>query len=196
MNPHVMLTRSMLTRRFWLMRPAISSLLVLLVLASDARASKLDDQLTAFRKPNATQTETIVTQILETGIAEHRSAEAMAAVQPWLNRNHLQTQQAMFHAAQAAEFSGQWQTAVGLYQRLLQVKNVNPNAAGAAVDATYRLLINSIGDGTAAYLFMRRDGNRLRSLGTAKRFDRWFLDQAIKRPRSGRHVRSAGCDGQ
>lgn len=181
MNPHVMLTRSMLTRRFWLMRPAISGLWVLLVLVSDARASKLDDQLTAFRKPNATQTETIVTQILETGIAEHRSAEAMAAVQPWLNRNHLQTQQAMFHAAQAAEFSGQWQTAVGLYQRLLQVKNVNPNAAGAAVDATYRLLINSIGDGTAAYLFMRRDGNRLRSLGTAKRFDRWFLDQAIKR---------------
>ena len=106
MNPHVMLTRSMLTRRFWLMRPAISGLWVLLVLVSDARASKLDDQLTAFRKPNATQTETIVTQILETGIAEHRSAEAMAAVQPWLNRNHLQTQQAMFHAAQAAEFSG------------------------------------------------------------------------------------------
>ena len=141
MKPHVMLTR-----RFWMMRPVISGLLVLLVLVSDASASKLDDQLTAFRKSNATQTESIVTEILETGIAEHRSAEAMAAVQAWLNRNHLQTQQALFHAARAAEFSGQCQTAVGFYQRLLQVKNVNPKAAGAAVDATYRLLLNSIGD--------------------------------------------------
>ena len=87
----------------------------------------------------------------------------------------------MFQAARSAEFSGQWQTAVGFYQRLLQAKNVDAQMAGIAVDATYRLLINSIGDENAAYLFMRRDGNRLRSLGTAKRFDRWFLDQAAKR---------------
>ena len=176
MNQYIMPSRD-----FRVLRSAMPCLMVLMTLASNAFALNLDDQITAFKKPDATQTEAIVTQILEAGIAEHRSAEAMAAVQPWLNRNHLQTQQAMFHAARAAEFSGQWQTAVGLYQRLLQVKNVDAKSAGVAVDATYRLLINSIGDETAAYLFMRRDGNRLRSLGTAKRFDRWFLDQAIKR---------------
>jgi len=150
-------------------------------LANSVNASPLDDQIVAFKKPNALQTEAIVTTIFKTGIAEHRSAEAMAVVQPWLNRNLLQSQQAMFHGARAAEYSGQLQTAVGLYQRLLQMKDVKANAAGSAVNATYRLLLNSIGDQNAAYLFMRKDGNRLRAFGTAKRFDRWFLDQAVKR---------------
>ena len=154
---------------------------MLIGFATTANASPLDNQIAAFKQANATQTEANVTTILKTGVAEHRSAEAMAVVQPWLNRNLLRTQPAMFHAARAAEYSGQWQTAVGLYQRLLQVKDVNANAAGIAVDATYRLLLNSIGDQNAAYLFMRKEGNRLRSFGTAKRYDRWFLDQATKR---------------
>ncbi|MFT7639145.1 MAG: tetratricopeptide (TPR) repeat protein, partial [Pirellulaceae bacterium] len=156
-------------------------LLLLIGLATTANASPLDDQIAAFKKPNATQTEATATQILKTGIAEHRSAEGMAAVQAWLNRNHLQSPDALFYAAQSAEFSGQWQTAVGLYQRLLQAKNVNSNVAGVAVDSTYRLLLNSIGDNNAAYLFMRKEGNLIRPFGRAKRFDRWFLDQAIKR---------------
>ena len=176
-----MMKHSMTNGISWRIRTLLPVLLAIAGFASNAPASKLDDQIAAFKKATATQTEAVVTQILETGIAEHRSAEAKAAVQPWLNRNHLQTNRAMFHAARAAEFSGQWQTAVGLYQRLLQLKNVNPSSAGIAVDATYRLLMNSIGDENAAYLFMRKEGNRLRSYGSAKRFDRWFLDQATNR---------------
>ena len=162
-------------------RVLLPVLLALIGLASSASASKLDEQIAAFKKANAIQTEAVVTQILETGIIEHRSAEAKATVQQWLNRNHLQTQRALLHAAQAAEFSGQWQTAVGLYQRLLQSKNVNTSSASIAVDATYRLLMNSIADENAAYLFMRKEGNQLRPFGSAKRFDHWFLDQATKR---------------
>ena len=168
--------RIIVSRKSWRV-----SLLVLVSFVTTANASPLDDQIAAFKQPNATPTEATVTTILKTGVAEHRSAEAMAVVQPWLNRNLLQTPQAMFHAARAAEFSGQWQTAVGLYQRLFQTQGVDAKSAGIAVDATYRLLLNSIGDANAAFLFMRKKGNRLRQFGSAKRFDRWFLDQATKR---------------
>ena len=80
------------------------SLLALAGFVTAADASPLDDQIAAFQQPNATQTEATVTQILETGVAEHRSAEAVAAVQSWLNRNLLNTPQAMFLAGQASEF--------------------------------------------------------------------------------------------
>ena len=133
-----------------------------LLVPTTATASPLDDQIAEFKQPNANQTEATVTQILKTGVAEHRSAEAMATVQSWLNRNLLQSQEALFYAAQAAEFSGQWQTAVGMYQRLLQLKSVNSKLAGIAVESTYRLLLNSIQDENAAYLLMRKEGNRLR----------------------------------
>ena len=146
-----------------------------------ANAAPLDDQIAAFKKAPATQNEAAVTQLLKTGIGEHRSAEALATAQPWLNRNYPQTQQALFYAGQAAEYAGEWLAAVGYYQRLLQVPKVAPKAAGVATEATYRLLLNSIGDENAAYLFMRKEGNRLRAFGRAKKFDQWFLDQAQSR---------------
>ncbi len=162
-------------------RLMLAVLLLLSFFAPIAAASPLDDQMATFSKASTTQTEATVTALLKVGIAEHRSAEAMAAVQTWLNRNHLQSPQGLFHAARAAELSGQWQTAVGLYQRLLQTVGVDQNSAGLATTATYRLLLNSIGDENAAYLLMRKEGNRLRPYGEAKRFDRWFLDQATRR---------------
>ena len=144
-------------------------------------AASLDDQIAAFKKANVVQTEAAVAALLNTAAAEHRSAEATAVVQPWLNRNHLQSPQALAAAARAAEYAGQWDTAVGYYQRLLQTKGVDPRSAGIAVDATYRLLLNSIQDENAAYLLMRKEGGRLRQYGRAKKYDRWFLEQAKTR---------------
>ena len=41
-------------------------------LTASTSASPLDDQIAAFKQPDATQTEANVTQILRTGITEHR----------------------------------------------------------------------------------------------------------------------------
>jgi hypothetical protein len=165
-----------------LMHPAnrILTIIFLCAAIAPAHGATLDEQITQFKDPSTSQTEELVTKLLESGIAEHRCAQAMAVVQPWLNRNHLQATQGILSTAVAAERAGQWDLAIGYYQRLLQTKDVDAKAAGTAVDATYRLLLNSLQDETAAYLFMRKEGNRLRVYGSAKQYDRWFIDQAKK----------------
>ena len=147
-------------------------------LGAAAVASPLDDRITAFNDATAAQDQGVVTQILKLGVQENRSAEALAAVQPWLNRNDLNSGEGLFYAGQAAERSGLWLDAIGYYQRLLLSNKPNAQQAGVAADATYHLLLNIIGDQNAAYQFMRKDGNTIRPYGDAKRYDRWFLDQA------------------
>lgn len=150
-------------------------------LGLQAIATPLDDRITAFSDAGVTQDQAAVTQILKLGVQESRSAEAIAAVQPWLNRNALSQGEGLFYAGQAAERSGQWLDAIGYYQRLLSQDKPDAQQAGQAIEGVYRLLINAIGDENAAYQFMRKDGNRVRSFGKAKRYDRWFLSQAKKR---------------
>lgn len=176
--------KTLLRRALWRIHRALPTILVsllTLVWITSINAATLDEQIAAFKNANSTPTESSATLLLSTAVAEHRSAEAMAVVQSWLNRNHLQSNQAIIATAEAAENAGQWETAVGFYQRLLQSKGVDAKSAGDAVDATYRLLLNSIQDDNAAYLFMRKDGNRLRRYGPAKKYDRWFVDQAKTR---------------
>jgi TolA-binding protein len=155
-----------------------ATLLLSVCLSVAAIASPLDDRITVFNDATAVQDQSVVTQILKLGVQESRSAEALAAVQPWLNRNDLSSGEGLFYAGQAAERSGLWLDAIGYYQRLLLSNNPNAKQAGLAADATYRLLINVVGDENAAYQFMRKDGNTIRAYGKAKRYDRWFLDMA------------------
>lgn len=156
----------------------VLALLLVSCLCLQVGATALDDRIAAFNAPASVQDQNAVIQVLKAGVQEKRSAEAMAAVQSWLNRNALTSGEGLFFAGQAAERSGQWLDAIGYYQRLLASDKPNVQQAGQAVDAAHRLLLNVIGDPNAAYLFMQKDGNRLRSFGNAKRYDRWFLDQA------------------
>ncbi len=149
--------------------------------ASPGRATPLDDRVRAFAQAQSTPSEEQVSALLSVGIAEQRSAEALAAVQPWLSSNPPAQPQTMLYAGQACESSGQWLAAIGHYQRLLQTPNVDSNVAGPAVDALYRLLLGSLQDFDAAYQFMRKEGNAVRAFGRARRYDRWFLDQARQR---------------
>ena len=121
-----------------------SMLMVFMLTATlSADGKTLDEQIAAFEDASATQSEAQLTALLKAGVSEKRSAEALAAVQPWLNRNNLQTQQALFYAGQTAEHSGQLLAAVGYYQRLLQMPKPDAKLAGHATDATYRLLLNA-----------------------------------------------------
>ncbi len=150
-------------------------------LAASAAATPLDDRISAFEKAPGSQSETAVTAILIGGIEEHRSAEAMAKVQPWFTRNQPKSQATLFYAARASEFSGQPLQAVGFYRRMLKAKSVDRKFADVAATATYRLLLNILEDPNAAYLFMRDEGNRLRTFGRARQYDQWFIDEARKR---------------
>ncbi|MFK7910841.1 MAG: hypothetical protein AB8F34_09570 [Akkermansiaceae bacterium] len=143
-------------------------------------ASPLDDQIEAFQDA-PTQTESAVTQILQSGIKENRSAKGYAAVRAWLGDNPSNSQQLLFNAAQAAEYAAEWKEAAGFYRKLLKNPQLDANLAAQATPAVYRIMINNLGDAEAAYLFMREDGDRLRSYGRARQYDAWFLERAQSR---------------
>jgi tetratricopeptide (TPR) repeat protein len=143
-------------------------------------AAPLDDQITAF-KSAPTQTEDAVSRILKSGLDEQRSAQAFAAVKPWLTANPSTSQDTIYQAARSAEYAADWSSAVSFYRKLLKNPSVDPAIAGVAVPATYRLLINHLGDPESAYLSMREDGDRLRVFGRARQFDAWFLKRAEER---------------
>ena len=153
---------------------------LILMAVGRSGASPLDDRIAAFKEAPE-QTEAAVLQILETGLKEHRSARAFTAMKPWLSANPTSSQKLLFQAGRAAEFGGDYDDAVGLYRKLLKNENVDGKLAAEAVPAVYRILINQLGRVEAAYLFMKEDGDRLRSFGRARQFDEWFLKRAFDR---------------
>lgn len=145
-----------------------------------ATAAPLDDRIKAF-KSAATQTDTAVSEILELGLTENRSAVAFAAVKPWLATNSSESPKLIFLAAQNSEFAGEWRQAVSFYRKLLKMQNVDDATIMAATPSCYRLLINHLGDADSAYLMMREEGLRLRSYGENRKFDAWFFTKANER---------------
>jgi len=154
--------------------------LILLLAAGPATATPLDDQIAAF-KTAPTQTEAAVSNILQAGLTENRSALVFHAVKPWLEAQPAPAPAVLWQAGQAAERAGEWSAAVSFYRKLLKNPAVDAQTAGAAAPAAYRLLVNQLGDIDAAYLLMREDGDRLRAFGRARQFDHWFIAQAKAR---------------
>ncbi len=153
---------------------------ILLSLFTLAQAAPLDDRITAF-KAATTQNEAAVSEILQLGLTEQRSAEAFAATRTWLTANPSESAPFLFQAAQAAEFAGEPQDALAFYRKFL--KNPNPDAtqAAKATTAAFRILLLHLNDADAAYILMREDGNRLRAYGRVRQYDAWFIDQAKTR---------------
>jgi tetratricopeptide (TPR) repeat protein len=149
-------------------------------LLSSVSASPLDDRIAAFKEA-PTQTENAVSDILDNGLKENRSALAFAAVKPWLSANPSESQTLLHRAAQSAEYAGDWTAATSFYRKLLKADRLDGRVAAEAVPACYRLLISHLGDPEAAYLFMRDEGARLRGFGDARKFDSWFLSKASER---------------
>jgi tetratricopeptide (TPR) repeat protein len=145
-----------------------------------AHAAPLDDHIAAY-KTAPTQTEGAVSNILQAGLTESRSAQAFTAVKPWLDAQPSPSPAVLWQAGQTAERAGDLQSAVSFYRKLLKNPAVDAQVAAAATPAVYRLLLNHLGDIDAAYLFMREDGDRLRAFGRARQFDAWFITQAKTR---------------
>jgi outer membrane protein assembly factor BamD (BamD/ComL family) len=145
-----------------------------------SHAAPLDDRITAF-KAATTQNEAAVSEILQLGLSEQRSALAFAAVNPWLASNPVESPKFLFLAAQSAEFAGEWRQALSLYRKLLKKADLDAATASIAAPSCYRLLINHLGDPDSAYLLMREEGIRLRNFGNNRQFDSWFFAKAAER---------------
>jgi tetratricopeptide (TPR) repeat protein len=144
-------------------------------------APTFDQQRKTVSSSPATQSEDAIISLLKSGIAEDKPTEAIAAGNLWLRQNVAKNPMLLYHAARAAELSGDWRGAVALYQQYLTRANLKSATAATAVLAVYTLLIDQLSDTESAYAYMSSDGNRLRSCGRAGQFDKWFLDIAVSR---------------
>jgi hypothetical protein len=129
----------------------------------------------------ATQPESNIKQLLEMGLKEGRPTQAIMETEKWLRQNLPEDGMLLYKAAQAAELSGDWKSAVAYYQQYLEKADLKSDTADEAVYVVYSILINQLKDTSAAYSFSRNEGDRVIVCPRARQFDKWFLDEAVKR---------------
>jgi tetratricopeptide (TPR) repeat protein len=145
-----------------------------------AAGTGLDDRIKVFKEAGK-QTEPEVTAVLEAGLNEGRSAQALAAVKAWLSTETTDNTVLIYKAALVAERAGDASFASGLYRKLLMQQGIDGKLATESLASMMRLLGNQLGDSDSAYLFLKQEGKRLRPVANTARYDRWFLEQATQR---------------
>jgi len=172
--------RSPMPIRPYVLFVATAMMVCVFVRAASAVPS-FDEQRKAVAISPATQTEETIVSLLLAGIAEQKPTEAVAVAQQWLRQNVAANPLLLYHAGHAAELSGDWRTAVALFQQYLKRADLKSPTAQIATLAVYTLLLDQLNDVEGAYAYMSTEGNRLHSCGRAKQFDTWYLDMAIRR---------------
>ena len=165
---------------FW--RAALALALVCGGLAGAASgASKFDELRQAAAVSGATQSEAAILELLKAGLDENKPTQAIAVAQRWLRENVADDPMLLYHAGRAAELSGDWQSAVALYQQYLKRADLKSKQATDAIVANYELLIDYLNNPDSAYAYARTEGHRLVGLPAGRQFDRWFLNEAVRR---------------
>jgi TolA-binding protein len=149
--------------------------------ASAADPALFEQNRASLMKTIETQPEAAVVSLVEEGLAAGRPQQALAAAQQWLRVNLPQTQVLLYRAARAAELSGDWGSAVALYQQFLERADPRSAEASDAITAVYTLSIGNLDDTAAAYAFGRSMAGTLSVNPRFRQFDRWFIDTAIER---------------
>lgn len=159
----------------------LSMATVLVFVGGAVSAATFDEQRAAMRGTVQTQPEAAIMSLLQAGLDEGKAVPAIAEAQKWLRQNLPAEAMLLYHAGRAAELSGDWKSAVSLYQQYLKKADRTSDTADEAVYAVYTLLIERLQDTAAAYAFSRTEGDRLMVCPRARQFDTWFLDQAVQR---------------
>ena len=150
-------------------------------IAIAAPAATFEEQRKTVAVSPATQPESAIMSLLEAGLNEGKPVLAIAEAEKWLRQNQPENPMLLYTAGRAAELSGDWKGAVALYQQYLDRADLETETADEAVYAVYTLLIDRLEDTAAAYSFSRNKGDRLMVCPRAKQFNKWFLDQAVRR---------------
>ena len=129
----------------------------------------------------ATQDEATIVQFLDMGLEERKPTQTISEVKKWLRQNLPEDGMLLYKAAQAAELSGDWKSAVAYHQQYLEKADLESETADEAVYVVYSILINQLKDTSAAYAFGRNVGNPVIVCPRARQFNKWFLDEAVKR---------------
>ncbi len=163
---------------------AVATALVAALAASMSPAADpaaFEQRRAAIMKTIETQPEAAVVSLVEEGVVAGQPQQALAAAQQWLRVNLPQNPLLLYHAGRAAERSGDWSSAVALYQQFLELGDPKTAEAGDAITAVYTLTIGNLDDTAAAYAFGRSMAPKLAVNPRFRQFDRWFLDTAMSR---------------
>ena len=129
----------------------------------------------------STQPEATINQFLVMGLEENKPTQTIMETEKWLRQNLPKDEMLLYKAAQAAELSGDWKSAVAYYQQYLEQADLQSDTADEAVYVVYSILIHQLKDTSAAYSFSRNEGDRVIVCPRARQFDQWFLNEAVKR---------------
>lgn len=167
-----------------LARSCVSGLLLAIAMASPVIAEETNDEFTQLveqiQVDASAATEADVIRMLAMATEQQRSIEASVAVDAYLASNFSPSPDLLLAAAQNAEAAGSPREAVERYGQYLS--RATPNATSSAIAADYlHLLIDKLGEDNNAYNFVSRSALRFRDDPAARRYDTWFLGQAIER---------------
>ena len=122
-----------------------------------------------------------MSEILDSGLKENRSALAFAAVKPWLTANPSESQTVPPPAAQGAEYAGDWTAAVSFYRKLLKAERLDARMAADAVPAVTASSSTISATRKPPISSCARTATACAASETPEKFDSWFLEQASDR---------------
>ncbi len=121
-----------------------------------------------------------VLSLVEMGRANGQAATANQAVKGYLRRQMAPDPRVLREAADIAALAGDLRMAVNRYKMYLRVAPSSRESSDAAAQA-YKLMIDFLRTEQDAYQFMvEMDGKHRKSIA-ARKFDQWFVHQAIRR---------------
>jgi len=154
---------------------------ILLLGLCHIHAASFEEQRAAAAAALESQSEEAILSLLTASIAENRPAPAVALTSEWLRRNMPKKPAVLFQAARAAELSGEPKNAVAFHQQALKLADPKSAEAGESITAIHTLLIYRLQDNAGAYVFSQNEAERLSVNPAFRQFDRWFLNEAVKR---------------
>ena len=162
-------------------RAQVCTLAGLLLFGGFAQAETFDEKRKAMSSTMATQSEAAVLALLKAGLDEGKPTEAIAEARKWMRQNLPKDAMLLYYSGRAAELSGDARGAAALYQQYLKKADPKAETTGLAIIAGHTLLRDQLNDISAAYALNRGSLDRLAGNPSARQFNAWFLNEAMKR---------------
>ena len=144
-----------------------------------AKVQEFEELLKRVREPSADPAESEVLRLLEVSGELARDYAATIAIKPYLTRNFDASPRLILAAAHTARRGGDLSAAVSRYKTYL--RNADPDATAADAAAhLYRIQLQ-LRKGNDAFVSMKEFGDKFRKSPNARKYDRWFLNQAWRR---------------
>ncbi|MEO5368355.1 MAG: hypothetical protein H7831_18755, partial [Magnetococcus sp. WYHC-3] len=148
--------------------------------AADARMEAFMHEIQRMQRDSTQVTPEAISSLITQSFELGRPQATAVIVKSYLARHRDPSLTLLLQAAQVAEWSGDLRTAVSRYKQALKVAPNAPSAPDTA-NRLFRLQVYDLGTGDDAFRVMTEMGEAARASPALKRFDSWYLSQALLR---------------